>query len=77
MGKSISFDSYLIAEFLQETKQAEAYFKEAIEEGDLELLRMSVENLIKAGYRSFTINPKDLTDNTDIQLKQQILEAKI
>lgn len=76
MGKSISFDSYLIEDFLKDPLQAEAYFKEAIEEGDLELLRMSVENLIKAGYKSFTSNPKDLVENTDIQLKQ-ILEAKI
>ena len=35
MGKSISFDTYLIEEFLKDKQQAEAYLKEAITEGDL------------------------------------------
>lgn len=77
MGKSISFDTYLIEEFLKDPQQAEAYLKEAIEEGDLQLLQMSIENLIKAGYGSFAITSKDLLTRTDIQLKQQTLEAKI
>lgn len=77
MGKSISFDTYLIEEFLKDRQQAEAYLKEAIEEGDLQLLQMSIENLIKAGYGSFAITSKDLLTPTDIQLKQQTLEAKI
>lgn len=68
MGKSISFDTFLIEEFLQDMSQAEAYLKEAIVEGDLKLLQMSVENLIKAGYESFTIHPNDLIDNNNIQL---------
>lgn len=77
MGKSVKFDTYLIEEFLKEPQQAEAYLKEAIEEGDLELLRLSVENLIKAGYVSFTSTPKDLIEQTDIQLKQQTKIAEI
>ena len=68
MGKSIDFDTFLIEEFLKDSLQAEAYLKEAIFEGDLQLLQMSVENLMKAGYESFTIHPKDLIDNTNIQL---------
>lgn len=68
MGKSISFDTYLIEEFLKDNQQAEAYLKEAITEGDLELLQMSVENLIKAGYESFRIYPEEAFDNTNIQL---------
>lgn len=71
MGKSVSFDTYLIEEFLPDPQQAEAYLKEAIEEGDLELLLLSVSNLIKAGYVSFTITPKDLSAPTIVQLKQQ------
>lgn len=67
MGKSISFDTFLIEDFLQDSRQASAYFHEAIVEGDLKLLQMSVENLIKAGYESFTINP-DAIENTNIQL---------
>lgn len=68
MGKSIDFDTFLIEDFLQNSQQAEAYLKEAVFEGDLELLQMSVENLIKAGYESFTIQPKNLIDNSNIQL---------
>ena len=68
MGKSISFDTYLIEDFLKDNQQAEAYLKEAITEGDLELLQMSVENLIKAGYESFRIYPEEAFDNTNIQL---------
>ncbi|HCF27630.1 MAG TPA: hypothetical protein DEV81_10635 [Cyanobacteria bacterium UBA11049] len=68
MGKSISFDTYLIEDFLKDNQQAEAYLKEAITEGDLELLQMSVENLIKAGYESFKIYPEEAFDNTNIQL---------
>ena len=77
MSKRMSFDTYLSEFFLTDRKRAEAYFKEALEEGDLELLKMSVENLIKAGYESFTMTPKDLLEQTDIQLKEQTLEAKI
>ena len=68
MGKSISFDTFLIEDFLQNSHQAEAYLKEAVFEGDLELLQMSVENLIKAGYESFTIHPKISLARTNIQL---------
>lgn len=79
MGKSINFETYLIEEFLKDSQQAEAYLKEALAEGDLELLRMSVENLIKAGYEDFIICPKDVIDNTNIPLKfkQQKLKTKI
>lgn len=68
MGKSISFDTFLIEDFLQNSHQAEAYLKEAVFEGDLELLQMSVENLIKAGYESFTIDSKDSLTRCKIQL---------
>lgn len=68
MGKSISFDTYLIEDFLKDNQQAEAYLREAITEGDLKLLQMSVENLIKAGYESFRIYPEEAFENTNIQL---------
>ncbi len=70
MGKGMSFDTYLTSNLLLDRKRAEAYFKEALEEGDLELLKMSVENLLKAGYESFTMNPKKSSEPTDIQLQQ-------
>lgn len=77
MGKGMRFNTYLIEKFLKYPKRAEAYLKEALEEGDLELLQMSVKNLLEAGYKSFTITPKDSIDNVDIQLESQILEVEI
>lgn len=77
MGKSVSFDSYLIEKLLKNPDQAIDYLKLAIEEGDLELLRMSIDNLIKAGYRSYTITPVDSIEQATIQLQQQNVEAII
>ena len=55
MGKSVSFDDYLINKLSKDPEQAVDYLKLAIEEGNLDLLRLSIDNLIKAGYRSYTI----------------------
>ena len=77
MGKSVSFDSYLIEKLLKDPDQAIDYLKLAIEEGDLELLRMSIDNLIKAGYKSYTITPVDSIEQATIQLQQQNVEAII
>ena len=77
MGKSVSFDSYLIEKLLKNPDQAIDYLKLAIEEGDLELLRMSIDNLIKAGYKSYTITPVDSIEQATIQLQQQNVEAII
>lgn len=68
---SISFDTYLIEEFLQNSEQAEDYLKQAMVEGDLELLKMSIENLLKAGYGSFKLESTEIIENTNIQLQKQ------
>lgn len=76
MGKSISFDDYLINKLLKDPEQAVDYLKLAIEEGDLDLLRLSIDNLIKAGYRSYTITTIDSIEQAGIQMKQNV-EVKI
>lgn len=76
MGKSISFDDYLINKLSKDPEQAVDYLKLAIEEGDLDLLRLSIDNLIKAGYRSYTITPIDSIEQVGIQMKQNV-EVKI
>ena len=72
MGKSVSFDDYLIEKLSQDPEQAVDYLKLAIEEGDFDLLRLSIDNLIKAGYSSYTIIPIDAIDKASIQLKQNV-----
>ena len=47
MGKSISFDDYLINKLSKDPEQAVDYLKLAIEEGDLDLLRLSIDNLLR------------------------------
>lgn len=74
---NISFDTYLVEEFLQDSEQAEAYLKEAIVEGDLELLKMSIENLLKAGYGSFKTEPIELIENISFKLQRQKPAAEI
>ena len=63
----MSFDTYLIEEFSQDSEQAENYLKQAMVEGDLELLKMSIENLLKAGYGSFKLESTEITENICIQ----------
>ena len=72
MGKSVSFDDYLIEKLSKDPEQAVDYLKLAIEEGDFELLRLSIDNLIKAGYSSYTISPIDSIEQACIQLKQNV-----
>lgn len=77
MGKSVSFDDYLVKKLSKDPEQAVDYLKLAIEEGDLDLLRMSIDNLIKAGYSSYTITPVDSIEQASIQLEQKSVEAKL
>ena len=76
MGKSVSFDDYLIEKLSKDPEQAVDYLKLAIEEGDFDLLQLSIDNLIKAGYSSYTISPIDSIEQASIQLKQNV-EVKI
>lgn len=77
MGKSVNFDSCLLNKLAKDPEQAVDYLKLAIEEGDFDLLRLSIDNLIEAGYSSYTITPIDLIEQASIELKQQSVEAKI
>ena len=72
MRKSVSFDDYLIEKLSQDPEQAVDYLKLAIEEGDFDLLRLSIDNLIKAGYSSYTISPIESIEQASIQLKQNV-----
>lgn len=76
MDKRVSFDKYLIDKLAKDPEQAVDYLKLAIEEGDLDLLRLSINNLIKAGYSSYTITPIESIEQASIQLKQNV-EVKI
>lgn len=76
MGKSVNFDDYLIEKLSKDPDQAVDYLKLAIEEGDLDLLRLSINNLIKAGYSSYIISPIDSIEQASVQLKQNV-EVKI
>ncbi len=77
MGKSVSFDSYLIEKLSKDPEQAVDYLKLAIEEGDLNLLRMSIDNLIEAGYSSYTITPVESIEQASIQLKQANAQSNL
>lgn len=72
MGKSVSFDDYLIEKLSQDPEQAVDYLKLAIEEGDFVLLQLSIDNLIKAGYSSYSITPIESIEQASIQLKQNV-----
>lgn len=56
--------------------------REALEEGDLELLRAVVEDLIESGYEGFkiTVNKSDMNGETqdflDVEMTQRVLEVK-
>ena len=54
MPKSVSYHANLI-ESLQDPKEANAYFKAVLEEGDVELLQKAINNLIEAGYNNLAI----------------------
>ena len=57
MAKGIKFHTYLylIEKHLKDSEWAAGYLREALEEGDLELLQAVVGDLIEAGYSGFKI----------------------
>lgn len=56
--------------------------REALEEGDLELLRAVVGDLIESGYEGFKITVKksdmnvETQDFLDVEMTQRVLEVK-
>lgn len=55
MPKSVSYHAYLI-ESLKDPKEASAYFKAVLEEGDVEIIQKAINNLIEAGYNNFAVS---------------------
>ena len=82
MAKGIKFHTYLIEKHLNDSERAAGYLREALIEGDLELLRAIVGDLIDASYEGFkvTMNKSDINgeaqDSIDVQMTQQALEVK-
>lgn len=82
MAKGIKFHTYLIEKHLKYSDRAAGYLREALEEGDLELLRAVVGDLIESGYEGFkiTVNKSDMNGETqdflDVEMTQRVLEVK-
>lgn len=82
MKKGINFHSYLIQTHLQASERAAGYLREALEEGDLELLQVVVGDLIEAGYENFKIvaNQSHINEETqdvfDVEMRTEILRVK-
>jgi DNA-binding phage protein len=80
--KGINFHSYLIKTHLQTSERAAGYLREALEEGDLELLQVVVGDLIEAGYENFKIvaNQSHINEETqdvfDVEMRTEILRVK-
>lgn len=86
MAKGIKFHSYLIKNYLKDSERAAGYLREALLEGDLELLQAVVSDLIEAGYcrLGITLNQLDvkqetnnLLDTAEIELTEEAVKAKI
>lgn len=76
MPKSVSYHAYLI-ESLQDPKEASAYFKAVLEEGDVELLQKAISNLIEAGYKNLAIglNLQELNNPTVLSIISNKVES--
>lgn len=76
MAKGIKFHTYLIEKHLNDSERAAGYLREALIEGDLELLRAVVGDLIDASYESFkvTVDKSDINgeaqDSIDVEMTQ-------
>lgn len=82
MVKGIKFHNYLVEKQLEDSERAAGYLREALEEGDLELLRAVVGDLIEAGYEGFQVNVKlsptngEKQDFLDVEMRQRVLKVK-
>ncbi|MUH00566.1 hypothetical protein F7734_53190 [Scytonema sp. UIC 10036] len=80
--KGIKFHNYLIKTHLQVSERAAGYLREALEEGDLELLQVVVGDLIEAGYEGFKIVAErshingETQEVFDIEMVPEILKVK-
>lgn len=82
MAKGIKFHTYLIEKHLTNSDRAAGYLREALEEGDLDLLRTVVGDLIEGGYEKFQVNVNksdangELQYSLDVEMTQRVLEVK-
>ena len=82
MAKCIKFHTYLIEKHLINPDKAAGYLREALEEGDLDLLRAVLGDLIEAGYEKFQLNVNkldvdgELRHALDVEMTQRVLEVK-
>lgn len=77
MPKSVSYHAYLI-DSLKDPKEASAYFKAVLEEGDVEMIQLAINNLIEAGYNNFAIslNLQNLNNSTLLSTIASKLESQ-
>lgn len=82
MAKGIKFHNYLVEKHLKDSERAAGYLREALEEGDLELLRAVIGDLIEAGYEGFQVyvnksyTKVETQDFIDVEMTQRILFVK-
>lgn len=85
MAKGMKFHTYLIEKHLKDSERAAGYLREALKEGDLELLQAVVGDLIEAGYEGFKITAntshtsgetQHFLESAEIEVTQQVLEVK-
>lgn len=82
MTKGIKFHTYLTEKHLTNSDRAAGYLREALEEGDLDLLRAVVGDLIEAGYKNYKVNLNKSDGNgevqysLDVEMTQRVLEVK-
>ena len=82
MKKGIKYHTYLVEDYLKDSERAAGYLREAILEGDLELLRAVVGDLIETGYENFQVNVNksdvngEIQYSLDVETTQRVLEVK-
>lgn len=85
MIKGIKYHTYIVEKHLKDPDRAAGYLREALEEGDLELLQAVVGDLIEAGYQGLKItgnqsntngDTQHFLDEVEIEMTQQVLAVK-
>lgn len=81
MAKGIKYHTYLVEDYLKDSERAAGYLREAILEGELDLLRAVVGDLIETGYEGFkvSVNKSYIDGETqnviDVEMTQKVLEV--
>ena len=81
MAKGIKYHTYLVENYLKDSGRASGYLREAILEGELDLLRAVIGDLTDAGYEGFKVTGNKIyingkTQNViDVEMTQKILKV--